>query len=207
MASEAPARAEAGWTEPAPDRPLPLWASLADDLLAHLPHELRGGSAPTRFLRRLRAGARSTGFHVTLLYRVAHTSRYRLSVPGRMVAAFVYWFVRHFYGCTISPIARLHGGLILPHPQGLVIGPGAVVGPFSWIFQNATIGGLPGRDGLPRVGRDARIYPGAVLVGPISIGDNAVIGANAVVDADVPAYHAVRCYPADHDPIPDHYRA
>jgi serine O-acetyltransferase len=124
-----------------------------------------------------------------------------------MAAAFLYWVLRHVYGCAISPSARLYGGLILPHPQGLVIGPGAVVGPFSYVFQNVTVGGVPGREGLPRVGRSARIYPGAVLTGPIVVGDNVMIGANAVVDTDVPPYHAVRCHPSDIDPIPDHFRA
>ncbi len=206
MASEAPARVASGWVEPAPGRPLPFWGSLRDDLLAHLPHELRGGSAAVRFLRRFWAGLRSAGFHATLLYRTAHFLRYRLGPPGRLAVAFIDWTLRHFYGCAISSTARLHGGLILPHPQNIVIGPGSVVGPFSWIFQGVTMGGLPGRPGLPRIGRSARIYPGAVLVGPIVVGDNVMVGANAVVDSDVPAYHAVRCHPPDFDPIPDHFR-
>ncbi len=207
MASEATTRvAPAGWADPTPGRPLPFWSSLGDDLLAHIPHELRGGPAYVRFFRRFASGLRSPGFHVTLLYRVAHSLRHRLGPPGWIAGALIYWFLRHFYGCTISPKARLHGGLILPHPQNLVIGPGAVVGPFSWIFQGVTIGGVPGRAGLPRVGRSARIYPNAVLVGPIVVGDSVMVGANALVDSDVPAYHAVRCHPADYDPIPDHFR-
>ncbi len=121
-----------------------------------------------------------------------------------MAAGLIGWTLRHTYGCTIAASARLYGGLTLPHPQNLVIGPGSVIGPYSWVFQNVTLGGVPGRAGLPRIGRDARIYPGAVLVGPIRVGDNVMIGANAVVDADVPAYHAVRCHPPDFDPMPDH---
>ena len=207
MASAPAARPAAGWVEPAPDRPLPFWESVRMDILAHLPHEARGGPAPVRILRRMRAVVTSTGFRVTLLYRVAHQIHHRLGLPGRAVSGLIGWFLRHSYGCTIAPTARLHGGLILPHPQNLVIGPGSVIGPYSWIFQNVTFGGVPGRVGLPRVGRDARIYPGAVLVGPIRVGDNVMIGANAVVDSDVPSRHVVRCHPPDYDPLPDHFVA
>jgi serine O-acetyltransferase len=206
MASATTAAVAPGWAEPAPDRPVPFWESVRMDLHAHLPHELRGGPAPVKVLRRLGVIARSSGFRVTLLYRLSHGLA-RLGLPGRAAAGLVHWFLRHAYGCTISPSARLYGGLILPHPQNLVIGPGSVLGPYSWVFQNVTFGGVPGRTGLPRVGRDARIYPGAVLVGPITVGDNVMIGANAVVDADVPSRHVLRCHPPDYDPLPDHFHA
>ena len=46
--------------------------------------------------------------------------------------------------------------MILPHPQGIVIGAGVVVGPRAWIFQNVTIGGGPGKIGVPVIGADGR---------------------------------------------------
>ena len=94
------------------------------------------------------------------------------------------------------------GGLIFPHPQGIVIGGGTVVGPRAWIYQNATIGGAPGKPGLPHVGADARIYAGAVLTGPILVGDNVLIGANAVVHRDVPSRTAVRSAAVESGPLP-----
>jgi serine O-acetyltransferase len=103
-------------------------------------------------------------------------------------------------------MARLGGGLILPHPLGIVIGPGVEVGPRAWIFQHATLGGSPGRDGMPRVGPDARIWPGAVLAGPIEVGANVVIGANAVVTVDVPDRTLVRVPPPSFSPLADHLR-
>lgn len=207
MASVATARAAAGWVDPAPDRPVPFWESVRLDILAHIPEELRGGPAPVRALKRLRVVVESSGFRVVFLHRVAHQLHHRLGLPGRAASGLIGWLLRHGYGCMIAPTARLHAALILPHPQNLVIGPGTVIGPHSWVFQNVTSGGVPGRVGLPRIGQAARIYPGAVLVGPIVVGDNVMIGANAVVDADVPARHIVRCHPPDYDPLPDHLLA
>jgi serine acetyltransferase len=145
---------------------------------------------------------RSSGFHVTLLYRLSHTLHHRAGAVGRVLAGLLFWCGRHGYGCAISPSARLHGGLILPHPQGIVVGPGTVVGPRAWIFQNATLGGAPGKVGMPRVGADARIYTGAVLSGPITVGDNVLVGANAVVHCDVPDRTLVRCPPAELSALP-----
>lgn len=95
------------------------------------------------------------------------------------------WLIRHGYGCTLSPKARIEGGLILPHPHGIVIGPDVVIGARAWVFHNVTIGGAPGKTGKPSIGREARIYPCAVISGPIELGDEVVIGANVVVTFDV----------------------
>ena len=114
--------------------------------------------------------------------------------------------IRHAYGCSIAPTARLEGGLILPHPLGIVIGPGVEVGPRAWIFQNVTLGGSPGREGMPQVGPDARIWPGAVVAGPIEVGANVVIGANAVVTVDVPDHTLVRSPSPSFSPLADHFR-
>lgn len=194
-----------GWSESDPDRPLPFWESVREDLVAHFPPESRGGAAVVWTLRRLKVAVRSSGFHVTLLYRLSHQAYHRLGPPGRVLAGLIFWFLRHFYGCAIAASARLHGGLILPHPQNLVLGPGSVLGPASWVFQNVTIGGVPGRAGMPRVGRDARIYAGAAVVGPVVVGDNVVIGANAVVSKDVPSRHSVRCPAPDIAPLSDRF--
>ncbi len=77
-----------------------------------------------------------------------------------------------------------------------------VVGPRGWVFQNVTLGGAPGKVGMPRVGADARIYAGAVLTGPITLGDEVVVGANAAVHRDVPARTLVRCPSPEIRPLP-----
>jgi serine O-acetyltransferase len=82
--------------------------------------------------------------------------------------------------------AKIGGGLLLPHPTGIVIHPEAVIGANCLIFQGVTLGTGP-FPGLPRVGAGVDIGAGAKLLGGITIGDGAKIGANAVVLCDVPA--------------------
>jgi serine O-acetyltransferase len=76
-----------------------------------------------------------------------------------------------------------------PHPTGIVIGAGAMLGERVVIFQHVTIGSHGKPDaaaGYPVIGDDTTIYAGAVIVGGIKIGKACVIGSNAVVAADVP---------------------
>lgn len=70
------------------------------------------------------------------------------------------------------------------HVVGIVIGQGTVIGDYCKIYQNVTIGQKAGR--FPVIGNHVTIYPGAVIIGDVKIGDYAVIGANAVVTKDVP---------------------
>lgn len=176
------------------------------DIEAHIPEAGRGGSRLARARRATAVVALSAGFHACLLHRSAHACR-RFGPPGRAGSALLTLAIRWVYGCSIAPTARIGGGLILPHPQGIVIGPGVEIGPRAWVFQNATLGGSPGREGMPRIGSDARIYPGAVLAGPIVVGDNAVVGANAVVTVDMPDRTMARSPSPEFAPVPDRMRA
>jgi serine acetyltransferase len=185
-----------------PDRPVPFWASVRQDLVAHVPPSRRGQSRRRWVLTTAGIALCSSGFHVTLLYRLSHLVHRRLGRAGRVLAGLLSWGIRHLYGCSIAPTARLHGGMILPHPQGIVIGADVRVGPRAWIYQNVTLGGAPGKAGVPRVGADARIFCGAVLSGPITVGDHVMVGANAVVHRDVPDRTWVRCPPAEFSPLP-----
>jgi serine acetyltransferase len=193
------------WSEADPGRPLPFWASLRADIVAHVPKEERTTTPRSWAFKVAGIVVRSSGFHVMAIHRLAHTLAHRGGFPGRAAAGLLFWWLRHFYGCAIASTARLHGGVILPHPQGIVIGAGVVIGPRAWIFQNVTVGGAPGKVGMPRVGAVARIYCGAVLTGPIVVGDNVMVGANAVVFKDVPDRTLVRCSPAEYTPLPEHF--
>ncbi len=75
----------------------------------------------------------------------------------------------------------------MPHPQGIMIGSGVVVGPRAWIFQNVTMGGTYGKDGEPTIGADCRIYTGAVIGGPVHLGDEVVVSPNSLVQRSVPS--------------------
>ena len=97
-------------------------------------------------------------------------------------------------GADIALSCRIAGGLLLPHPNGIVIHNDVEIGPNCLIFQQVTLGARHGR--VPRIGGHVDIGAGAKLLGGIVVGDDAVIGANAVVLDDVPAGATVIGIPA-----------
>lgn len=90
-------------------------------------------------------------------------------------------------GADIPLNANIAGGLLIPHPNGIVIHPDAQIGPNCLFMQQVTIGTNGTRAGLPTIGGHVDIGAGAKILGPITIGDHARIGANAVVIRDVPS--------------------
>lgn len=90
-------------------------------------------------------------------------------------------------GADIPLNCHIGGGLLLPHPNGVVIHPRAVVGVNCLIFQQVTIGSRSGDD-LPTIGGHVDIGAGAKILGKVTIGNHARVGANAVVTRDVPAH-------------------
>lgn len=97
-------------------------------------------------------------------------------------------------GADIPLSCQLGGGLLLPHPNGVVIHPSVAIGPNCLLFQQVTIGAT--QDGVPTLGGHVDVGAGAKIIGPVRIGDHARIGANAVVTADVPAGATVVGIPA-----------
>ena len=97
-------------------------------------------------------------------------------------------------GADISLGCRIGGGLLLPHPNGVVIHNDVEIGPNCLIFQQVTLGARHGR--VPRLGGHVDIGAGAKLLGGIVVGDDALIGANAVVLDDVPPGATVVGIPA-----------
>jgi serine O-acetyltransferase len=90
-------------------------------------------------------------------------------------------------GADIPLDCEIGGGLLLPHPNGIVIHSKAQIGPNCLIFQQVTIGVTVAGQKPPVIGGHVDIGAGAKILGDISIGDHAVIGANALVMKDVPA--------------------
>lgn len=83
-------------------------------------------------------------------------------------------------GADIPLDCQIGGGLLIPHPNGIVIHPAAEIGPNCLIFQQVTIGTVEGRR-PPRIGGHADVGAGAKVLGGITIGNHVRIGANAVV--------------------------
>jgi serine O-acetyltransferase len=88
---------------------------------------------------------------------------------------------------SIHPSASIGISVFLDHATGIIIGAFAVIGDEVTILQNVTIGRNPSDpDRAPRIGRGVLLSTGATIVGDVSVGDFAKIGAGAVVEHDVP---------------------
>jgi len=90
-------------------------------------------------------------------------------------------------GADIPLGTVIGGGLLLPHPNGIVVHPETTIGPNCLFFQQVTLGAVGKVPGVPTIGGHVDIGAGAKLLGGITVGDHAKIGANAVVLCDVPA--------------------
>lgn len=96
-------------------------------------------------------------------------------------------------GISIPP-GTCDRGLSVAHTGSIVVNDRARIGSFCRIHSSTNIGVHAG--GVPRLGSRVYIAPGAVLFGAITVGDDALVGANAVVDKDVPPDVTVAGAPA-----------
>ncbi len=98
--------------------------------------------------------------------------------------------LRHLFwslvtGADIPINTQIAGGLLIPHPNGIVMHADAKIGPNCLIFQQVTIGSKDDSQ-PPTIGGHVDIGAGDKVLGEINIGNHAKIGANAVVLIDVP---------------------
>lgn len=101
--------------------------------------------------------------------------------------------VLHHNTFIYTDAEKIGKGLILHHAFSSMISANAI-GEDCHIFQQVTIGN--GRRGCPTIGNHVTIYPGAKIIGGIFVGDDVVIGANAVVTKDIPPHSIVAGVPA-----------
>jgi len=141
---------------------------------------------------------RHAGFRATALYRAGNWFRKRrLSI----VAGLCERLIRHLCLCEIGSQAEIGPGLMIPHTIGLVIGRSTVIGSHCDLRQNTTLGANYGKEApdgrtQPILGDNVSVGAGAVIIGPVRVGSNAVVGANAVVTHDVPDGATVAGVPA-----------
>lgn len=141
-----------------------------------------------------RAGTRSifadalqrVGFQMLVAVRLMHLLR-DLRVPfGKQL---VCRLIRHLYAAEIHWDADIAPGITIVHGNGLVIAHTAKIGEGCLLFQGVTFGesfdGALGSVGAPTLGRNVHVMPNAVLIGPISVGDNTKIMANVTLTESV----------------------
>jgi serine O-acetyltransferase len=125
------------------------------------------------------------GVHAIWAHRASH-ALWKGGYPfaARVTAA----LAQALTGVDIHPAATLGAGLFIDHATGVVIGETAEVGKDVTLYQGVTLGGTSLEHGKrhPTLGDRVTVGAGAKVLGPVTIGDDSRIGANAVVVKDVP---------------------
>ncbi len=158
-----------------------MWKSLREDLGAVRENDPAARSS-------LEALLCHTALHAILLYRIAHWLHARLGMT--LLPRLLSVLGRFWAGVEIHPGARIGRRFFIDHGTGVVIGETAEIGDDCVMFHNVTLGGTGRHRGVrhPRIGDNVFIGTGATLLGPIRVGANAKIGANAFIRMrDVPA--------------------
>jgi serine O-acetyltransferase len=142
------------------------------------------------------------GVHVLFFHRIAHWLwGHRRRLLGRFVSQLGRWAT----GIEIHPGAAIGRHLFIDHGMGVVIGETAEVGDDVTLYHDVTLGGVApsvnaaaqvDRKRHPTLGDGVIVGSGAQILGPISVGAGARVGANAVVIQDVPAGVVVVGIPA-----------
>lgn len=127
------------------------------------------------------------GIKALIWHRVAH---YLYGHGHHLAAGLISQYSRRRTGIEIHPGAVIGRRLFIDHGMGVVIGETAIVGDDVTLYHGVTLGGIGGSSGIkrhPTVGNGVLIGSGAKILGPLSIGAAARIGANSVVLMDIPA--------------------
>lgn len=129
-----------------------------------------------------------SGVHAVWGYRLAHkmwTSSDRLKTPARLVSQ----AVRGLTGIEIHPGAQIGRRFFIDHGMGVVIGETTEIGDDCLLYHGVTLGGssLVDEKRHPTLGDGVVVGAGAKVLGAVTLGNNARVGANAVVVRDVPA--------------------
>lgn len=129
-------------------------------------------------------------------YRVAHALGTRGLAP---LARLVQVATLVLTGAELDWRAEIGPGLFLEHPHGVEIGDGVVMGSNNALGLAVLLGSTihnPEKIGFPTIGDNVEIWAKASVLGPVHVGDRAIVGAHALVMHDVPAGAVARGVPA-----------
>jgi serine O-acetyltransferase len=137
-----------------------------------------------------------SGLHAIWSHRLAHRmwAKPTLRGPARILMQ----FTRFLTGIEIHPGATIGRRFFIDHGMGVVIGETAEIGDDVMVYHGVTLGGRTMKQVKrhPTIGNRVTIGAGAKVLGPVHIGDDSAIGANAVVTHDVPAESIATGIPA-----------
>ena len=129
----------------------------------------------------------SPGLHAILLHRLNHWLwTHNLKLPGRIGSH----IARFLTGVEIHPGATIGKRFFIDHGMGVVIGETAEIADDCSIYHGVTLGGTTITDKVkrhPTLENGVLIGAGAIILGPITLGEGSKVGSNAVVVKDVPS--------------------
>lgn len=136
-----------------------------------------------------------SGLHAIWMHRIAH---WLWNKGFKLEARILSQIARFLTGIEIHPAARIGRRFFIDHGMGVVIGETTEIGDDVLIYQGVVLGGvsLEKTKRHPTIGNRVVIGSGAILLGPIKVGDDAKVGAGSVVIGDVPAGATVVGVPA-----------
>ena len=126
------------------------------------------------------------GFHAVLIHRFTHLL-WKVQIP--FIPRLLSQMSRFLTGIEIHPGAKIGKGFFIDHGMGVVIGETTQIGDNCVLFHNVTLGGTGKHKGKrhPTIGDNVMIGTGAILLGPVNVGNNVKIGANTfILMQDVP---------------------
>lgn len=171
--------------------------NLAADVARHFEED-----EPRSLLSRVVYVLESQGLWVMAVYRFGHWTYEKGptgagGVPFKAAYHALHKAVEVATGVVIPARAEIGPGLLISHPGTIIVHPDVRIGAHCSIGQDSTIGTTGrGGSGVPSIGDDVFLGSGCRVLGAVTIGDGASIGANAVVLKDVPAYHTAVGVPA-----------
>jgi serine O-acetyltransferase len=175
---------------------LPFWQLVRADVQATTHANFKLYSDTRFWLRAMAKLVVSPNVRAVLTYRIAHELAKKRLLP---LALLLRSRAIRTSGAELNPLARIGPGLYLVHSIGVGIGAYVVIGANCKIHLGVVIGPQPLEQSGPKytvIGDDVFIGTHAVIIGGVTIGDGAVIGANAVVMRDVAPYTVVSAPPA-----------
>lgn len=130
------------------------------------------------------------GFQAISSYRITH---HLWKQNRRALAAYIQSLISEVFGVDIHPAATIGGGILLDHATGFVAGETTVIADNVSILHEVTLGGTGKESGdrHPKISSGVLIGAGAKILGNVTIGECAKIGANSVVLKNVPAHTTI----------------
>lgn len=135
------------------------------------------------------------GFHAIIIYKIANIFWF---FKLKFLAKLISYLGRIITGIEIHPAAKIGKNMFIDHGHGVVIGETSEIGDNVLIYHGVTLGGNSLNKGKrhPTIGDNVIIGAGAKILGPLTIGESARVGANAVVTKNINANKTAMGIPA-----------